>query len=393
MKLMAKITLMFLLSFFSSQSFAIVNGKPANPEDFLFYASLYTNDYHKFTCGSTILNDTYLLTAAHCVEDQKAEDFVVLVNSFNDRNIKLNEYKEVEEIIIHEDYGKEVEDLRILDEFTISDIAIIKLKHPIIDNVSSVTFSDYNKKDEIFAIGKGRIEDMDQIILETKYGTIKDIEHILIPNNGKKILRIANLVYDIDNEFCENDLLICIKSYNEEEKTFKITAKGDSGGPALVYNKEKQQYEQIGVTSYSTSFYNGINSFAAFTYTEAHMEFINKYKDKGKPLKYDPKKGHNNFVSLGDGKKNIEVKKEIKDENENSESNKFNDAFNSFFSLDSPYLLIFLFGIIFSCMTISFLQFVDKKFFKKKRYKDKKVKEVHYDKKYSYSYTFEQENY
>ena len=63
----------------------IVNGSPASILDFPWQVELlhwYDNNYY-LTCGGSIVSETDILTAAHCLEGRNASDFVVLVGGDN----------------------------------------------------------------------------------------------------------------------------------------------------------------------------------------------------------------------------------------------------------------------------------------------------------------------
>lgn len=103
----------------------IVNGTDAEISDYPFIVSLQssndTNSYH--SCGGSIINEYWILTAAHCVylgnpEAKSVEYFAT--------NISNGEHGDkiafVEELIWHEGYNS---------SSLIHDIALVKLKTPI----------------------------------------------------------------------------------------------------------------------------------------------------------------------------------------------------------------------------------------------------------------------
>jgi len=305
-----KMFLFLLLTTYAFESNAIINGKKAEKEKMLFNADIYGGYKYSHLCGATILNDRFILTAEHCVEDINPAEIRILVNVFEDRKIKKNEYKEVKKIHHADSYkiSYEVNDLMVdlgfkdkQTDLAIGDIAVIELMHPITDNVDSVTFSNYDKTMDIYTIGKGAIENSDQFTLEKQYGTQKDIDHLLYVTRSKPTLRIAQLSHDVENIFCDSDLIICTKNYNEKKEIYTGIGSGDSGAALLSYNKIDNTYSQIGITSFSKNLYNTDESFAAFTSIEKHLHFLQPFIDKGKSLKYDKDKGHNDFIGMGDG--------------------------------------------------------------------------------------------
>ncbi|CAG9792313.1 unnamed protein product [Diatraea saccharalis] len=112
----------------------IVNGQSTKPGDWPWHAAIYRLEKFKidYICGGTLLNNIFVLTAAHCVTSRGSP---VLPET---RNVILGKYnlvggdispqeKGVHQIIVHNEFNPSKLD---------NDIALIKLK-------SEVTFSDY----------------------------------------------------------------------------------------------------------------------------------------------------------------------------------------------------------------------------------------------------------
>lgn len=94
----------------------IVGGEPAAPGQFPFQVSL--RNFGSHSCGGSILNEKWVLTAAHCVAGSASQNIQIVAGS-----TKLNsggETYQIEKITTHEKY-----DPRKLK----NDIAVLKVKY------------------------------------------------------------------------------------------------------------------------------------------------------------------------------------------------------------------------------------------------------------------------
>nr|XP_026493017.1 chymotrypsin-1-like [Vanessa tameamea] len=93
----------------------ILYGETAKIEDYPFYAGLDN-------CGAAIISNTWILTAAHCVENVKSskKNFVWVGGESFANSIKVPYNK----VIIHEEYQK-------MEGLPVHDVALIKLSKPL----------------------------------------------------------------------------------------------------------------------------------------------------------------------------------------------------------------------------------------------------------------------
>ena len=303
--MLKKILLMSLLFLTSFSSLAIVNGEIADYKKHTFFAKLvslstYGSEqmFQSTSCGGSILNSQYILTAAHCVDSYKYElTHYVLINSFFDGLKRATELKAIEEVYIYEDFKNHKNELFSRTMLSVTeDIAILKLKTPIMDNVSSVVIPEYSYKELAFnkatAIGMGRIE----------------------PRNPRKYLygdlsrNLRSVDLEItDANYCEKKSrrknIICSIDLKDRNSIPRKVASGDSGSPLMIFDEKSQRYLQVGIASSTTVNYNkyGSSSFFQDVTTKKERDFISKYENLAPKLTYDPLKGYNNFEGMGDG--------------------------------------------------------------------------------------------
>ncbi|XP_047115141.1 trypsin-3-like [Schistocerca piceifrons] len=91
----------------------IVNGVEAAPGEFPHQVSLRANGYHQ--CGASILNQYWVVTAAHCVEVPNTYDVLAGTNIVTDGGTKHS----VTDITSHRDYDP--------NDSWINDIAVLKV--------------------------------------------------------------------------------------------------------------------------------------------------------------------------------------------------------------------------------------------------------------------------
>ncbi|KOC69514.1 Mite allergen Der p 3 [Habropoda laboriosa] len=97
----------------------IVGGKIAKPGEFPYQVSLQIEPLRYHYCGGTILNEYYVITAAHCVKDLPLEIIIVVSGTVDLR--KPASKHPVEKIYVHEKYNS-------TDTYA-NDIALVKVKN------------------------------------------------------------------------------------------------------------------------------------------------------------------------------------------------------------------------------------------------------------------------
>ncbi|KAI4479926.1 hypothetical protein M0804_010665 [Polistes exclamans] len=195
----------------------IVNGQEAKPGEIPYQVSLQVKVSAFHFCGGSVLNEHYVITAAHCVVTKTENGIQVVAGTVNLN--KPGSVHNVAKIIVHENYNPS-------DSYK-NDIALLKVVEPFSESklLSSVHLPSshdvINAKDVAVVSGWGRLwQD---------------------GSTTKKLQRVQ--IYIADQSYCRNmykrmgyaihDSHVC--AY--DPKSEKGSCNGDSGGPLTVNGK------------------------------------------------------------------------------------------------------------------------------------------------------------
>ncbi|XP_011863835.1 PREDICTED: trypsin-1-like [Vollenhovia emeryi] len=195
----------------------IVNGEDAKLGEIPYQISLQTRSESFHFCGGSILNNNYVITAAHCVEGEPAGRLKVVAGT-----IKLSDPKsehEVTKIIVHKDYNAR--------NSWINDIALVKVKTPF--KVSSTI-------GHVPLPPKGHVVKPNDIAVVSGWGDLWSGG----PSTDK-LQRVNVLI--ADQEYCKymynttgsNIYPTHVCAYDPSVE--KGSCQGDSGGPLTVGGK------------------------------------------------------------------------------------------------------------------------------------------------------------
>ncbi|KAL7630286.1 UNVERIFIED_CONTAM: hypothetical protein RMT77_019570 [Armadillidium vulgare] len=217
----------------------IAGGIKAEINEFPWQAALYF--WKQLVCGGSIINNLYILTAAHCFIDFRREKIwsidvaklLVALGSHQREDFSKNkemeeqsDIREIIQVIVHEKFD--------CPSFS-NDIALMKMKEPLtrysLKIIPICLPSSGRKFENISATisGWGRQHENRTLTKFLRKANVK-----ILPN-----IRCYKRVGGIFSD----DIMLCADS------THLRTCSGDSGGP-LVFKNETDRYVQIGISSF-----------------------------------------------------------------------------------------------------------------------------------------------
>uniref|UniRef100_A0A8C5MNA1 Peptidase S1 domain-containing protein n=1 Tax=Leptobrachium leishanense TaxID=445787 RepID=A0A8C5MNA1_9ANUR len=243
----------------------VVNGVDAEPHTWPWQVSLQHESRGKYIhmCGGTLINESWVLTAAHCISP--CEIYRIVLGEHNLREKEGNEQfipVKPADIFVHHKWRR-IECLECG-----YDIALIKL-NPAAEINDTVQLACLPPAGQI-------IEDNNNTFYITGWGLLAT------EGNRPDVLQEA-LLPIVDHATCTQP-----KSWGDYVKTNMICAggdsvsgcQGDSGGP-LNYLAENDRWEVHGITSFGPSEgCNVLNKPTVFTRVSAFIDWINKIMNK-----------------------------------------------------------------------------------------------------------------
>ena len=240
----------------------IVGGNQAIIEQHPYQVSLKYIDDGKHFCGGTIIDEEWIVTAAHCLEGESIEDFKVaagitgITQSHQNRTVEL--------FINHPGYNSTTND---------NDIALIKLSSPLtFDN--KVQQIAYATKDD----DTNGLLDAGTTATVSGWGdTMEDgvaSTTLLAVNIPITLFSVANAAYN--NALTSNMLAAGLAVGGKD------ACQGDSGGPLVVPNSDNTAVILAGVVSFGDGCARP-NKYGIYAKVSEYAEWIERALN-GDPL-------------------------------------------------------------------------------------------------------------
>ncbi|KAG5683360.1 hypothetical protein PVAND_012646 [Polypedilum vanderplanki] len=186
----------------------VVNGDESKPGEWPLIVSMFRKE--KYFCGSSLISDLHLLSAAHCFEyfgiTFQLNDYFALLGRFNlkDNNEKFSVNRSFSSIFLHSEFNNTAEAYR-----SNADIAVIQMSE-------RVQFSDF----------------IQPVCLPEPNSNLENFDGIVV-GYGKNPLYSYIVA---ERSFCAGG-------------TDAIPCLGDSGGGFYVKNNKSGKYETKGIVS------------------------------------------------------------------------------------------------------------------------------------------------
>ncbi|XP_022211314.2 venom protease [Drosophila obscura] len=210
----------------------IVGGTTAGVSEYPWMARL--SYFNRFYCGGTLLNDRYVLTAAHCV---KGFMWFMIKVTFGEHD-RCNDKERPETRFVLRAFSQKFS----FSNFD-NDIALLRLNDrvPITSFIRPICLPRVEQRNELF-VGTRAIA--------TGWGTLKE--------DGKP----SCLLQEVEVPVLDNEECVAQTNYTQKMITKNMmcsgypgvggrdSCQGDSGGPLVRMRPDDKRFEQIGIVSW-----------------------------------------------------------------------------------------------------------------------------------------------
>ncbi|XP_067881910.1 serine protease 27-like isoform X2 [Heterodontus francisci] len=217
----------------------IVGGQDSMAGSWPWQVSIHEGSSH--ICGGTLITNTWVLTAAHCVSQRKIRSYTVYAGRYQQGGVNNNERSStVQSVIRHVKYQEDKNDY---------DIALVKL-------MKTIPYSDYilpiclpNSRfqiscgSECWVTGWGNVQE--SVSLPSP-GTLQEVAVDLIGRQTCNLLYQRGVTSTSDITTI-SDKMLCAGL----PQGTKDACQGDSGGPLVYLNNNT--WVQVGIVSFGES--------------------------------------------------------------------------------------------------------------------------------------------
>ncbi|CAB3995594.1 serine protease 27-like [Paramuricea clavata] len=224
----------------------VVNGTRAAAGSWPWQVGIKKCAHCNITCGGTLINDEWVVTAAHCVSQSFPNELYIVIGEVDQSAKSGHEQRfRCSKIIVHEDYG--------VDAPYDKDVAIIRLdKYAVYnDNVRP-----------LFMPGSGTVLTEKDLCTVTGFGRA-NVKIAPFKTRVKQILKTIALIFPT-NSFCHEKQLFP-RDATQITLRIKVTSnmfcagykkggtdacQGDSGGPLTCFDRSNSRFILGGVVSW-----------------------------------------------------------------------------------------------------------------------------------------------
>ncbi len=257
-----KYTTLFLLTLFSGLSHAsnltfqinnfqrVIGGTAAGSTQWPWATGLIDLESEETFCAASLISESWILTAAHCVERENTASFEVSINR-PVLSSTQGERHAISQIILHPDYDRRSfdNDIALVQLSTRSSIKPIRL-------ISEFERLD-SKVSSGIALGWGSLS-ADEEIYPNR---LQQVELPIIADEECRTLMNGIT----DNMFCAGILTEA-----------KDTCIGDSGGPLIIFDRQTNEWIQTGITSWGLGCALS-DSYGVYTRLKNYSDFISEH--------------------------------------------------------------------------------------------------------------------
>jgi len=250
----------------STSMVRIIGGADAVPNTYPWMVSIQSKTDSEHFCGGSLIDESYILTAAHCIEDAQASEIQVVVSEYHLQETSQQEQViAIKNIYMHQGYGDD------------NDIAVLELAAP--SNKSPVKLADESLNNglevgtNMTVMGWGN-----QLAEGEKFPSILQEVQLPLADHAQCKTSYAG----VDMTITDNMLCAGLASGGKD------SCQGDSGGP-LVYQKDSEWF-QTGVVSFGEGCAQE-NFFGVYTKVANYNDWIAQVKAGEVPIHQPSEEG------------------------------------------------------------------------------------------------------